>query len=152
MVTGYTANEYGDQLIASLQDPFQNVIKITDWEVIAGLTTPNTYGVVVISAGSTTINGIGTNFSHLSNGSEIILGNRKFQVSEVTSNNILELTTPPNFSTGSNGIDYYMSMDSINYFEYEFRWSHTNGSYSEYMPLNKTSNISRVTMNSHLKS
>ena len=31
MVTGYTANEYGDQLIASLQDPFQNVIKITDW-------------------------------------------------------------------------------------------------------------------------
>lgn len=141
MVTGYTANEYGDQLIASLQDPFQNVIKITDWEVIAGLTTPNTYGVVVISAGSTTVNGIGTNFSHLSNGSEIILGNRKFQVSEVTSNNILELTTPPNFSTGSNGIDYYMSMDSINYFEYEFRWSHTNGSYSEYMPLNKTSNI-----------
>ena len=60
MVTGYTANAYGDQLIASLQDPFQNVIRITDWEIIAGLTTPQTNGVVILNAGSTTVIGMGT--------------------------------------------------------------------------------------------
>ena len=141
MVTGYTANEYGDQLIASLQDPFQRVIKITDWEIIAGLTTPQTKGKVLVSAGSTTIQGMGTDFTFLSNGSEIVLGNKIFQVNSVTSPYTLELTTPPNFSTNPAGIEYFLVPNESNKFEYEFRWSQTGGSFSEFSELNKTSNV-----------
>lgn len=141
MVTGYTANEYGDQLIASLQDPFQNVIKITDWEIIAGLTTPQTKGKVIVTAGSTTLQGMGTDFTHLSNADEIVLGNKIFQVQSVTDPYHLELTTPPNFSTQPSGIDYFLVPNQSNKFDYEFRWSQTGGSFSEFTELNKTSNI-----------
>lgn len=141
MVTGYTANEYGDQLIASLQDPFQRVIKITDWEIIAGLTTPQTKGKVLVSAGSTTIQGMGTDFTFLSNGNEIVLGNKIFQVNSVTSPYTLELTTPPNFSTNPAGIEYFLVPNESNKFDYEFRWSQTGGSFSEFSELNKTSNV-----------
>jgi hypothetical protein len=141
MVTGYTANEYGDQLIASLQDPFQNVIKITDWEIIAGLTTPQTKGKVIVTAGSTTVQGTGTDFTYLSNADEIVLGNKIFQVQSVTDPYHLELTVPPNFSTQSSGIDYFLVPNQSNKFEYEFRWSQTGGSFSEFAELNKTSNI-----------
>lgn len=141
MVTGYTANEYGDQLIASLQDPFQRVIKITDWEIIAGLTTPQTKGKVLVSAGSTTVQGMGTDFTFLSNGNEIVLGNKIFQVNSVTSPYSLELTTPPNFSTNPAGIEYFLVPNQSNRFDYEFRWSQTGGSFSEFSELNRTSNI-----------
>ena len=141
MVTGYTANEYGDQLIASLQDPFQRVIKITDWEIIAGLTTPQTMGKVLVSAGSTTVQGMGTDFTFLSNGNEIVLGNKIFQVDSVTSPYTLELTTPPNFSTNPGGIDYFLVLNESNKFDYEFRWSQTGGSFSEFSELNRTSNV-----------
>jgi hypothetical protein len=141
MVTGYTANEYGDQLIASLQDPFQNVIKITDWEIIAGLTTPQTKGKVIVTAGSTTLQGMGTDFTYLSNADEIVLGNKIFQVQSVTNPYHLELTTPPNFSTQPSGIDYFLVPNQSNKFDYEFRWSQTGGSFSEFAELNKTSNI-----------
>jgi hypothetical protein len=141
MVTGYTANEYGDQLIASLQDPFQNVIKITDWEIIAGLTTPQTKGKVIVIAGSPTIQGIGTDFTYLSNADEIVLGNKIFQVESVPDAYTLKLTTSPNFSTQPSGIDYFLVPDQSNKFDYEFRWSQTGGSFSEFTELNKTSNI-----------
>ena len=141
MVTGYTANEYGDQLIASLQDPFQNVIKITDWEIIAGLTTPQTKGKVIVTAGSTTLQGMGTDFTYLSNADEIVLGNKVFQVQSVTDPYHLELTIPPNFSTQPSGIDYFLVPNQNNKFDYEFRWSQTGGSFSEFSELNKTSNI-----------
>lgn len=141
MVTGYTANEYGDQLIASLQDPFQNVIKITDWEIIAGLTTPQTKGKVIVNAGSRTLQGMGTDFTYLSNADEIVLGNKIFQVQSVTDPYHLELTIPPNFSTQPSGIDYFLVPNQNNKFDYEFRWSQTGGSFSEFSELNKTSNI-----------
>lgn len=141
MVTGYTANALGDQLIASLQDPFQNVIKITDWEIIAGLTTPQTQGVVILNAGSTTVIGMGTDFTFLSNGDEIVLGNKIFQVNSVTDPYTLELTTPPQFSTQPSGIEYFLAPNQSNKFDYEYRWSQTGGSFSEFSELNKTSNI-----------
>lgn len=141
MVTGYTANEYGDQLIASLQDPFNNVIKITDWEVIAGLTTPNTIGRVKLNIGSNIVHGIGTDFTFLSNGDELILGNILFQVNSVIDETNLEVTTPSQFSTQDDGIEYYLVPNSSNQFEYEYRWSQTGGTFSEFTELNKTSNI-----------
>tara|TARA_Y100000385_G_scaffold225532_1_gene235977 strand:+ start:1100 stop:3049 length:1950 start_codon:yes stop_codon:yes gene_type:complete len=141
MVTGYTANAYGDQLIASLQDPFQNVIKITDWEIIAGLTTPQTKGLVILNAGSTTVIGMGTDFTFLSNGDEIVLGNKIFQVNSVTDAYTLELTTPPQFSTQPSGIEYFLAPNEFNKFDYEFRWSQTGSSFSEFLELNKTANI-----------
>ena len=141
MVTGYTANANGDQLIASLQDPFQNVIKITDWEIIAGLTTPQTKGVVILNAGSPTVIGMGTDFTFLANGDEIVLGNKIFQISSVPDAYTLELTTSPQFSTQPSGIEFFLVPNEFNKFEYEFRWSQTGGSFSEFSELNKTSNI-----------
>tara|TARA_B100000768_G_scaffold28601_1_gene27001 strand:- start:3009 stop:4958 length:1950 start_codon:yes stop_codon:yes gene_type:complete len=141
MVTGYTANALGDQLIASLQDPFQGVIKITDWEIITGLTTPQTMGVVILNVGSPTVLGIGTDFTFLSNGDEIVLGNKIFQVNSVTDSHSLELTTPPQFSTQPTGIEYFLVPNESNKFDYEFRWSQTGGAFSEFSELNKTANI-----------
>ena len=141
MVTGYTANANGDQLIASLQDPFQNVIKITDWEIIAGLTTPQTKGVVILNAGSPTVIGMGTDFTFLANGDEIVLGNKIFQISSVPDAYTLELTTSPQFSTQPSGIEFFLVPNELNKFDYEFRWSQTGGSFSEFSELNKTSNI-----------
>ena len=141
MVTGYTANANGDQLIASLQDPFQNVIKITDWEIIAGLTTPQTKGVVILNAGSPTVIGMGTDFTFLANGDEIVLGNKIFQISSVPDAYTLELTTPPQFSTQPSGIEYFQAPNEFNKFDYEFRWSQTGSSFSEFSELNKTANI-----------
>lgn len=141
MVTGYTANALGDQLIASLQDPFQNVIKITDWEIIAGLTTPQTKGVVVLNVGSPTVIGMGTDFTFLSNGDEIVLGNKIFQVNSVENAYTLELSTAPQFSTQPEGIEFFLVPNELNKFDYEFRWSQTGGSFSEFSQLNKTANI-----------
>ena len=129
MVTGYTANANGDQLIASLQDPFQNVIKITDWEIIAGLTTPQTKGVVILNAGSPTVIGMGTDFTFLANGDEIVLGNKIFQISSVPDAYTLELTTSPQFSTQPSGIEFFLVPNELNKFDYEFRWSQTGGSF-----------------------
>jgi hypothetical protein len=53
----------------------------------------------------------------------------------------LKLTTSPNFSTQPSGIDYFLVPDQSNKFDYEFRWSQTGGSFSEFTELNKTSNI-----------
>ena len=141
MVTGYTANALGDQLIASLQDPFQNVIKITDWEIIAGLTTPQTKGVVVLNVGSRKVIGMGTDFTFLSNGDEIVLGNKIFQVNSVENAYTLELSTAPQFSTQPEGIEFFLVPNELNKFDYEFRWSQTGGSFSEFSQLNKTANI-----------
>ena len=37
MVTGFTATEYGDFLIAKLNDPYYNTVRVTDWEIVAGV-------------------------------------------------------------------------------------------------------------------
>src|SRR6056297_1740994 len=98
MVTGYTATEFGDYLIVSLREPYYNTIKILDWEIVAGVQNSTTVGTVNTIAGSTTLTGIGTNFTTLSPGDQIILGNTTFEIDSINAQNVLELTVAPEFT------------------------------------------------------
>ena len=42
MVKGQTANEIGDWLIASLQDPYKNIVRVIDYDILAGVSNDNT--------------------------------------------------------------------------------------------------------------
>lgn len=135
MVTGYTATEYGDYLIASLQEPYYNTIKVLDWEIIAGVQNSTTIGTVSTTAGSTTLLGTGTDFTVFSAGDEIILGNTIFEIASISAQNVLELTIAPTFTTTN--LEYYLPVNDNNKFEYEYRWSHTNSEFSEFRELNE---------------
>ena len=134
MVIGYTANEYGDYLIASLKDPYTEVVRILSWEIVAGIQGPRTPGTVNVQAGSTTITGNATDFTLLQAGENIILGNTQYEVASVTSSLQLELTTAPNFTTTD--LEFYLAPNASNYFTYEYRWSDTGQQFSEFRELN----------------
>lgn len=136
MVTGYTANEYGDYLIASQKEPYLNTTNITDWEMIVGVTSMRTAGTVTTTAGSTSVYGFITDFTMLSSGEKILLGTDEFEIDSVQSPVELTLTEAPTFSTSD--LQFYLASNATNYFEYEYRWSDTGEQYSEFRPLNKT--------------
>jgi hypothetical protein len=136
MVIGYTANEYGDYLIASLKDPYTEVVKILSWEIVAGVQGPRTPGSVNTQAGSTTITGNATDFTLLQAGEKIILGNTEFEIDTITSPLQLELTVAPDFTTTE--LEFYLAVNENNYFTYEYRWSDTGQQFSEFRELNNT--------------
>lgn len=135
MVTGYTASEYGDYLIASLKEPYLNTEQVLDWEIIAGIQGVKTVGTVNVIDGSAVITGNSTDFTMLLEGEEIILGNTIYEVDSIQSPLQLTLTEAPNFTTTQ--LDFYLAPNATNYFEYEYRWSDTNSQFSEFRPLNK---------------
>jgi len=135
MVTGYTANEYGDYLIASLKDPYYNTIKVLDWTIVAGVQSTKTTGTLNVTAGSSTIFGRFTDFSQFVVGDEIIIGNTLFEISVINSPIELEVTVAPEFST--TGIEFYIPVNASNYFDYEYRWSYDGTQFSEFRTLNK---------------
>lgn len=134
MVTGYTATEYGDFLIASLQTPYQNVEKVLGWEIVAGVQNFQTVGTVSTIAQSTTVNGQLTNFSYFNPGDKLILGNTEYTIDTITSPIQLELTEAVNFTT--TGLEYYIPETTSSYFEHEYRWSTDGQQFSELRPLN----------------
>ena len=94
MVTGYTASEYGDFLIASLQTPYYNTVKVLDWEIVAGVQNYKTVGTVSTSIGSTKVYGNLTNFSQFSPGDKIIIGNTELEIATITTPIELDVTVP----------------------------------------------------------
>lgn len=135
MVTRYTANTYGDYLIASIQEPILNIPNIIDWEIIIGLKTPTITGTISCTAGSNFIYGNSTQFTQsFSNGDNIIIGNIVYEIFEVVSSNEITLAIP--FPITVSGVQYYKEPDSINFFEYEYRWSQTGTVFSQFNPLN----------------
>jgi hypothetical protein len=137
MVVGYTANEYGDYLIASLKDPYLNTVRILDWEAIVGIQNYKTEGTLAVTAGSTTIQGTFTNFTNLVVGDIILLGNTQYEIASIESPITMTLTTAPDFTT--TGLEFYLAENQSNKFDYEYRWSQTNMQYSEFVPLTKGS-------------
>lgn len=138
MVTGYTANEYGDYLIASLQQPYTNTLKVIDWEITVGLKTPSMTGAVSGVAGSVELDGIGTQFTQaFTQGDTIIIGNIEYVIDQVISANEIILETPLSISVTA--ASYYIKPNANNYFEYEYRWSQTNGVFSQFNPLTTNS-------------
>jgi len=136
MVSGNTANEYGDYLIASFTSPFENTIAITDWTIIAGVKTPAMTGKISVTNGSNIINGRSTQFDLVfSAGDIIIIGNVEYIVEEVQSSIEMTLTTEIEFT--ATGLDYYIPPDANTRFEYEFRWSQNGNTFSEFHELNK---------------
>ena len=135
MVVGYTANEYGDYLIASLKDPYLNTVKVLDFEIVAGVQGPRTAGTVNVMNGSAIITGNSTDFTMLSAGEEIVLGNTTYEIDSVQSPLQLTLTTAPDFTTTD--LEFYLATGVNNRFEYEYRWSDNNSQFSEFRSLNK---------------
>jgi len=135
MVTKYTANEYGDFFVASIQQPYLNVIRVLDWNIVAGVKKRNMTGNVTGSSASTHVYGYETQFdTSFAGGDSIIIGNITYQIDVVISNTELTVTEPLQYNFTN--AQYYTTPDTVTFFEYEFRWSTTGKSFSEFVPLN----------------
>lgn len=140
MVSGNTANEYGDYIIASFNEPYLGVDQITDWEIVVGLKTPLMTGVISVEKDSNVIDGFQTQFSLVFNsGDKIIIGNIEYEIDQVLTNNQLTLVEAIQFTAQE--LEYFKPTDSNTFFEYEFRWSQTGSTFSEFHPLNKTQGL-----------
>lgn len=138
MVSGNTANEYGDYFIAHLISPLQNTINIIDWTIVAGLKTQYMTGTINVTSGSNEVDGVMTQFTTVFQpGDIIIIGNVEYEIATVSSPNEITLTEELTFT--ATGIDYYKPVNETNKFEYEFRWSYTNDTFSEFAELNENS-------------
>ena len=135
MVKGYTANEYGDFFIASLQQPYKNVVRVLDWEIIVGLKPFNLTGTISTVSGSTTVLGKRTNFEVLNVGDDILIGNQSYRIATIMSPIELNLTVAPDFTV--NDIEYYLPSNNANRFDFEYRWSVDGKTFSEFRELNK---------------
>ena len=134
MVKGQTANEIGDWLIASLQDPYKNIVKVIDYSILAGVSNDNTVGTINLVEGATTVSGFGTNFN-LSAGDIIIVGNTLLEVASQVSPIHIELAQPAPFS--AQRASFMLDIDSGNQFTYKYRYSNNGEEFSEFKPLNK---------------
>lgn len=135
MVTNYTADESGDFFIATLQDPYYNVLNILDWNIVVGLKKPNMTGNVTAATSTQTIFGYATQFNtSFASGDSIIVGNLTYEIDAVINNTELTVTEPITF--GFTNAQYYTAPDNSNLFDYQFRWSQNNGVFSELVDLN----------------
>lgn len=144
MVNNFTADQIGDSFIAKLVAPYEDVVGINAWTIVAGVSTPNTIGGLTTNAGNTTIVGNNTNLN-LIVGDKIIVGNTEFEINSVLDTYTFTVTQPPIF-TGTN-LKFYKPLDPNNLFNYEFKWSQEpvnsdGGQMSEYAPLNSNNNPS----------
>ena len=142
MVRNFTADQIGDAFLAKLITPYENVVGINSWNIIAGVSNSNTIGTLTMSAGSNVVTGYRTNLN-LVIGDKIIVGNVEFEVASIISPYVFTVTTPPEF-TGT-GLKFYKSLNEDNFFDYEFRWSQEpansdGGIMSEFRPLNNGTN------------
>lgn len=136
MVIGSTATDYGDIIIASLNEPYINATNIIDWEILVGLKKSTMTGTVSVVEGSNTILGNNTQFNiSFSETDKIIIGNVVYTIQSIDSS--IEITIVETHERTLNGVQYYTVTDENNYFEYEYRWSQTGKLFSEFNPLNK---------------
>ena len=82
MVNNFTATQIGDSFIARLKDPYERVVRVTDWTIAVGVSNSNTVGKLRLILGDTTVTGIGTNLN-LASGDKFIVGNLTFTVDQV---------------------------------------------------------------------
>lgn len=135
MVSGFSANEIGDVLLAKLKDPYLEVLRILSWDIIAGISTPNTIGTLSFVLDSNQVTGSGTNLS-LQSGDNIIVGNQIFEVDSIVDQDTFTITQPAPFTLS--GLSFYLPLDDQNLFTYEYRWSQNKGAsgqMSEFKPL-----------------
>jgi hypothetical protein len=138
MVNNFTANQIGDSFIAKLITPYEEVVGINMYTIVAGVSTPNTVGTLSMSAGNPVVTTTRTNLDIVI-GNKIIVGNTEFEIASIQNPNTFTVTTPPIFS--GTGLKFYYPLDANNSFNYEFKWSQESlesdgGQMSEYSTLN----------------
>lgn len=139
MVKGNVANEIGDKIIVSLIEPYNGVVRVLGYEILAGIRGYLTPGKVNITAYSNIVSGYRTRFTNtFVSGSKIIIGNVTYTVDQVNHDNELILVETPEV-TGEL-VNYYLPVNTNNQLSYEFRWSQSNDQYSEFQELNLESN------------
>lgn len=139
MVTNYTADQIGDIFNAKLATPFELVEKILGWNIVVGVTTPQTFGKLSFIDAITTVTCSGYSFP-LTAGEQFIVGNITYTVDTVIDSNTFTVTEAPQFT--ATGLTYYLLPDANNFFNYEFSWSQEplssdGGQMSEFRPLNE---------------
>lgn len=139
MVNNFTANQIGDHFIARLKEPYSEIVRVSDWTIVVGVSNSSTVGKLVLNLGSTQVFGIGTNLN-LSSGDKFIIGNLIFEVDEVNVSDPNQFTiTEPAPIEGQ--FNFYLTEDQNNYFTYKYRWSQSElpdgGEMSEFRELNK---------------
>lgn len=137
MVRGQTANEIGDVIIAKILDPYKKAVRVTDYNILAGLQNNNTVGTINLIEGATTVSGFGTNFN-LAAGDIIIVGNTLLEVANQISPIHIELALPAPFSASR--ASFMLDVDANNDFTYQYRWSNTGEEYNEFSQLNRNVN------------
>ena len=143
MVKNFTANEIGDIIMARLNEPYDNAIRVLDYEIVVGVTAPQTTGKLNFVNATTQVECVNHPFTLVS-GDQFIVGNQTYTVDEVIDPYHFTMVEPAPF-TGE-GLKFYLLPDNNNQFTYEYRWSqatkHTDGAeMSELRPLNKTENV-----------
>jgi hypothetical protein len=143
MVKNFTANEIGDVVMARLKEPYNNAIRITDYDVVVGVNAPQTTGKLNFVNALTEVRCFGHPFT-LESGDQFIVGNQVYTVDQVIDSTTFTITEPAPFT--ANGLKFYLLPDVDNTFVYEYRWSQANtysdgGEMSELRPLNKESNV-----------
>lgn len=138
MVTNFTATEIGDYMFAKLVEPYEGVTKVLSWNVMVGVTTPNTVGTLALVGGNTNVVGTNTNLD-LQSGDQIIVGNHILTVDEVLSPTGFTTVEPAPFTASS--IKFYRVPNPNNHFNYSYRWSQEvsstdGGQMSPLYPLN----------------
>jgi len=139
MVKNFTANQIGDSFIARLSEPETGIIRILDYTIVVGVSSPNTVGTLTFYDASTTVHYVGAEFK-LAAGQQFIVGNITYTVDPVIDANSFTITEPAPFSLS--GLKFYELPDANNQFTYEFRWSQApklseGGEMSELRELNK---------------
>ncbi len=138
-VTNFTATEIGDYFFAKLQEPFLGTTKVIGWNILVGVSSPNSVGTFSFTQGDTTLVGKNLNIN-LDVGNKIIVGSQVFTISGITGNqNNLIVQEPAEFTAVD--AKWYEFPDTENYFTYEFRYSQEGtssdgGQMSELRPLN----------------
>jgi hypothetical protein len=139
MVSNFTANEIGDSLIARLREPYSNVVRVTDWNIIAGVSNANTVGKLGFTQDSTLVEGINTNLN-LQPGDKFIVGNLTFEVDQILYPTQFTITQAAPIGGQFN---FYLPEDANNYFTYKYRWSQSEladgGEMSEFRDLDSSS-------------
>ena len=138
MISGYTATEIGDKIIAKLVEPHLEVVSILDWDIQAGVSNEFTVGDLTFTTGSEIVTGMGTNLD-LNPGDIVLAAGYEFEVLETPDHHTLILTAPSPVSLS--GVQFHIKPNQWNFFSYEYRWSQNNviengGEFSEFHPLN----------------
>ena len=82
MVKNFTANEIGDIVMARLKEPYNNAIRVLDYDIVVGVTAPQTTGRLNFVNATKQVQCVNHPFT-LESGDQFIVGNQVYTVDQV---------------------------------------------------------------------